>query len=1072
MSFLSNQLFYPQGMQQPSFPTFNGTNERVFREELTRFVSILKLQGARVTDEAYITFIIENCFPEAKHVKSLVSDWRDAEVAASRQLTFKALCEFIQRTWEHTNTIASTDSFYELRRRFKEAPISNPCWDGLVTSFESLRSQMIVKKTDGELVIWILSTMDEMMRSAITEAIHRERHSSAVINGIKEQLRAVQGGFDDIATSSGGTVKAVSIAALADIAADKSSPLTLKEISSALREYLKDVRPVMGFQIDTDGSTGTTVKEDPAVVEAFGRSVPPPRVSFARHQPPTHAFQPIPKTPLVTAVDPRVDDLAKQFENLKIYIQSAIKPPKQPIVKAKVPPTTKKDIQTSGLLNSVDSLAVQAGPGIRCYYCGLPGHFKDQCEILTKDILGGAKVMIGPDRRLHWVVHDEETGARRLGEEVKGHRDGARHNVMEVADDTAYLAALAMVDLDIVIESYTLDVTAELVSLSSTIRCKSPPVQGGELAATAVETKTGPAATPSPQAPPGSPKYVLKPSDITPEEALRVVSSLSFGLVTDGIPVSMIVEEVLKVRGKDTVDGFVKRARDSKDEGNQIPRVAIDWPPKPGMAVVYPRKIDDSVRPTKSVNPAILPPAPSTRSSVGTLPLESGAEGNEDYGGSFVGCREKGDKELRDVGDEDVVGGKRIEGSPEKRRELGTEGLEFGGQEGEKKKRKKKKKERKEGSAVENGGENSLESEVAGQRGKQATVLTPKTPQASQPPPNPDYTVRRGVHLTNEELLHVIDRLFNQPVASSLTWGQFLGFSPRAVRMVMDRIKAKRFPLSGEENIGEGMDVDVGLSEAMGSKPDRSSDLFDTLLSTFLDEVDTDKLIKVQPTVNVESVESVDCCSFRVSADDVLDSFSADIADDVSEAETLAPEEARCKVVAASPSLYDVKLGLGKNTVVLNKVTIDGGSQVITVRLSVYKKIGASAGIEEGASINMRGAHGHTRKLVGLVPRLPVTIFGLTYFVQAFIIDDTVDPKPPFGLLLGQPFIDLARAETVWTEEGDQWTRFRSQQDRNVILKVKTVDSRDRDNQYSMSSFRQARADRPQAWSLYREDDQ
>ncbi|KAI8853168.1 hypothetical protein BC829DRAFT_440175 [Chytridium lagenaria] len=1035
MSFLSNQLFYPQGMQQPSFPTFNGTNERVFREELTRFVSILKLQGARVTDEAYITFIIENCFPEAKHVKSLVSDWRDAEVAASRQLTFKAFVKQIR-------SMSSAE--------FKRGPHSNPCWDGLVTSFESLRSQMIVKKTDGELVIWILSTMDEMMRSAITEAIHRERHSSAVINGIKEQLRAVQGGFDDIATSSGGTVKAVSIAALADIAADKSSPLTLKEISSALREYLKDVRPVMGFQIDTDGSTGTTVKEDPAVVEAFGRSVPPPRVSFARHQPPTHAFQPFPKTPLVTAVDPRVDDLAKQFENLKIYIQSAIKPPKQPIVKAKVPPTTKKDIQTSGLLNSVDSLAVQAGPGIRCYYCGLPGHFKDQCEILTKDILGGAKVMIGPDRRLHWVVHDEETGARRLGEEVKGHRDGARHNVMEVADDTAYLAALAMVDLDIVIESYTLDVTAELVSLSSTIRCKSPPVQGGELAATAVETKT---------APPGSPKYVLKPSDITPEEALRVVSSLSFGLVTDGIPVSMIVEEVLKVRGKDTVDGFVKRARDSKDEGNQIPRVAIDWPPKPGMAVVYPRKIDDSVRPTKSVNPAILPPAPSTRSSVGTLPLESGAEAMKTTGAPLLGAGEKGDKELRDVegdkgrlkavdpaekvGDEDVVGGKRIEGSPEKRRELGTEGLEFGGQEGEKKKRKKKKKERKEGSAVENGGENSLESEVAGQRGKQATVLTPKTPQASQPPPNPDYTVRR-----------------------------VSGVFTSAVRMVMDRIKAKRFPLSGEENIGEGMDVDVGLSEAMGSKPDRSSDLFDTLLSTFLDEVDTDKLIKVQPTVNVESVESVDCCSFRVSADDVLDSFSADIADDVSEAETLAPEEARCKVVAASPSLYDVKLGLGKNTVVLNKVTIDGGSQVITVRLSVYKKIGASAGIEEGASINMRGAHGHTRKLVGLVPRLPVTIFGLTYFVQAFIIDDTVDPKPPFGLLLGQPFIDLARAETVWTEEGDQWTRFRSQQDRNVILKVKTVDSRDRDNQYSMSSFRQARADRPQAWSLYREDDQ
>ncbi|KAI8842957.1 hypothetical protein BC829DRAFT_420238 [Chytridium lagenaria] len=373
--------------------------------------------------------------------------------------------------------------------------------------------------------------------------------------------------------------------------------------------------------------------------------------------------------------------------------------------------------------------------------------------------------------------------------------------------------------------------------------------------------------------------------------------------------------------------------------------------------------------------------------------------------------------------------------------------LKAGGQEQEEeKRRKKKKKDRKRESAVENGGEGNAEGGVVGSKDKLASSAPSKTPQSPQPSPNPDYTVRRGVHLSNEELLHVIDRLFNQPVSSSLTWGQFLGFSPRAVRMVMDRIKAKRFPLPGEESISEGMDVDVGLAEAMRSKPDRSSDLFDTLLSSFLDELDTNKLLKTPESVDSNMVEAVDCCSFRVSADDVLDSFSADIADDLSEAETLAPEEARCKVVAASPALYDVKLGLGKHVVTLSKVTIDGGSQVITVRLSVYKKIGASAGIEEGASINMRGAH-------------------------AFIIDDTVDPKPPFGLLLGQPFIDLARAETVWTDEGDQWTRFRSRQDRNVILKVKTVDSRDRDNQYSMSSFRQARADRPQAWSLYREDE-
>ncbi|KAI8842954.1 hypothetical protein BC829DRAFT_446397 [Chytridium lagenaria] len=448
MSFLSSQLFYPQVPQQSSIPTFNGTNERVFREELTRFISIVKLQGARVTDEAYITFIIENCFPEAKHVKSLVIDWRDGELAAGRQLAFTSLCEFIKKTWEHTNTTASTDSFYELRRRFKEAPISNPCWDGLVTSFESLRNQMVVKQTDGELVIWILSTMDETMRSAVTESIHRERHSTAVINGIKNQFRAVQEGFDDIATSSGGTVKAVSIAALADIAADKSSPLTLKEIGSALREYLKEVRPVIGFKMHTEKGAGSGTKDDPAVVEAFGRAINPGRIPFVPQLSPQ---APPAFTPLKTQqppMDPRVDDLAKQFER-------------------------------------------------------------------------GAKVMIGPDRRLHWVVQDEETGVRRLGRSFSHGRHGH------------------------VIESYTLDVNLELASLSSAVRCKPPPTQGGESSVGAGEKKIAFSEASRPQ--PLS-EHLVAASNLQKSPQRRPQGCLlsSFGLVTDGIPVAMIIEEVAK----------------------------------------------------------------------------------------------------------------------------------------------------------------------------------------------------------------------------------------------------------------------------------------------------------------------------------------------------------------------------------------------------------------------------------------------------------------------------------------------------------------------------------------------
>ncbi|KAJ3191776.1 hypothetical protein HDU67_005720, partial [Dinochytrium kinnereticum] len=195
-----------------------------------------------------------------------------------------------------------------------------------------------------------------------------------------------------------------------------------------------------------------------------------------------------------------------------------------------------------------------------------------------------------------------------------------------------------------------------------------------------------------------------------------------------------------------------------------------------------------------------------------------------------------------------------------------------------------------------------------------------------------------------------------------------------------------------------------------------------------------------------------------VSVDDILDSFSTEVDEEASDENPYEQKEARCKVVAASPTLSPVTVGFGPSAVTLHRVTLDPGSQVITVRLSVYNRIGTNAGIEEDAGITMRGAHGHTRKLLGLVPRLPISFHGLTYYVQAFIIDDRVDPKPPFGLLLGQPFLELARAETFWTDNGDQWTRFRSQQDRDVCLKIKTVDARDKDNQYNLSSFRQARA--------------
>ncbi|KAI8829081.1 hypothetical protein BC829DRAFT_424072 [Chytridium lagenaria] len=344
-------------------------------------------------------------------------------------------------------------------------------------------------------------------------------------------------------------------------------------------------------------------------------------------------------------------------------------------------------------------------------------------------------------------------------------------------------------------------------------------------------------------------------SDVTPEKAIRVVSSLPFGLVTDGTPVAMMVEEVLRAKVNDTVDG--------------------------------------------------------------SSPLESGAEAIKATGVSLSGTEGKDDKTLGEVEKD-----KRRTEMVDLAKKVVTEGrgmrrvLKRGGSWGWKDKR-----------------------------------------------------------VNKQQYRHQKPRTFPNYPQTPITRSS----------------RAKQFPLSGLEGIGDEMDVGVGLAEAIGSRPDRSNDFFDTLLSTFLDEVDTDKLLTAQSAV------------------------STNIADDVSKADTLVTEEARCKVVAASPSL-----------------------------LSVYKKIGASVRIEEGASINMRGAPGHTRKLVGLVPRNPVKIFGLTFFIQAFIIDYTVDPKPPFGLLLGQPFIDLAGCQNGVDRSRQSMERFPTQQDRNVILNVETVDSRAR----------------------------
>ncbi|KAJ3202913.1 hypothetical protein HDU67_000197 [Dinochytrium kinnereticum] len=202
--------------------------------------------------------------------------------------------------------------------------------------------------------------------------------------------------------------------------------------------------------------------------------------------------------------DTAIQDLSDQFKDMKIFVNKVHKQlevltavvVKSPSLKTKAPPADKTAV---GLHFDVDSFVAAAPPGVRCYYCGLPGHFKDQCEILVKDILAGARVMIERDRRLHWVVSDPDNGGKKLGEEV--------------GDATAYQAALAQVDPSFTIESYSF-------GLGASPRWKPPPLVSGsssEGEETVEELQLVEI---------GWGSEVLSPHEVTRVEALRVVNSL------------------------------------------------------------------------------------------------------------------------------------------------------------------------------------------------------------------------------------------------------------------------------------------------------------------------------------------------------------------------------------------------------------------------------------------------------------------------------------------------------------------------------------------------------------------
>ncbi|KAI8843031.1 hypothetical protein BC829DRAFT_420208 [Chytridium lagenaria] len=1014
-------------------PIFDGTNEYRFREELAKLYSRIKLMGSKATDDAIIEYIIAHCFPGAEHVRSTAKEWQRVTKSAKQPILFVNFLNHLKDVWGYANTTVTLQHLYALSHRYKGMPITNPWWEGIVANFKRLQSRMATKPTDPEMVDFVMAPMSDTMKNGVAETIYRFRQTAA----IKASMAAASGstaasvlvesvGGSGIATQPTEGAPSININ-------DVERPFTLDEVEAAVRSYLKVMRQFTVFGMEERGAGVVDPVAEVLAKGAFGfpgwqsgfgggqlgegfgqmggfnmghqamggvhgidvlggvggENLEKARLeeqskadNFARLMstpPPKNPAQPQASTQpgkQVRFADPKQDqalqDLTLQFQDMKLFVNkvnkqldvltNAILKPSQ-AVKAKNPPGEKT---ATGLFHEVDSMVMgtAASQGVRCYYCGLPGHYKDQCEILVKDILAGAKVIIAPDRRLHWVVTDVETGVRKLGEEVKGHREGARHHVMEVGEDPTYQAALSQVDFSLTIEGYAFSLGSALAT-EGTPRCKSPPgasepVVTGE---TTEEILVVEVQSFSPS---------IAPSDVSEAEALRVVESLNMegiGKPGDGVPVWVICEEVAKARGTAVVDVQVKRVRDPLDEGEQPPRVAIDWPPKPGQAVVYPRRMD---RPSKTttIEPTILQPR---------IPLPTGIRTGTHTNPTVTATVPTVQQDV----DEDA--------------EMGEEG----DAQGKRSRRRKKKK--------------SLGAEKSAD--KATTLEAGSVERGGSVGPGGSETVNEaGIHLTQGELLVVIDKLFNQSVDASMTWGQFLAFSPRAVRMVMDRIKARKVPFDAIPEGPDGMAVDEAVLAAFNTKAVPEEDMYDRFLSCFLDEIDLDKVTggKITAeragqgadgvTVESNSLDVVNVMNYKVSVDDVL-SFSTELAEEDG-GEFGRPEhnyETRCKVCPTSKSV------LGPDAVYLEKVTLDGGSQVIT-------------------ETSWSGA------------RLPVGIFGFTYFVQAFIIDDRIDPKPPFGLLLGQPFLDLARAETSWSENGDQWTRFRSQQDPKLTLKAKTVD--------------------------------
>ncbi|KZV86747.1 hypothetical protein EXIGLDRAFT_575788, partial [Exidia glandulosa HHB12029] len=90
---------------------------------------------------------------------------------------------------------------------------------------------------------------------------------------------------------------------------------------------------------------------------------------------------------------------------------------------------------------------------------------------------------------------------------------------------------------------------------------------------------------------------------------------------------------------------------------------------------------------------------------------------------------------------------------------------------------------------------------------------------------------------------------------------------------------------------------------------------------------------------------------------------------------------------------------------------IDNGSQIVVISQRFWEAVRQP--LDNKLKTSMTAANGSTGSTMGVCVNLPVNIAGITFYVQAHVVEEA-----PFSLLLGRPFLVLAAAEEVNRRDG------------------------------------------------------